>query len=48
MIFIYIIVENANRELSSRILLILEILKKFNKKKVNILIGEKMNSEIKS
>ena len=41
MIFIYIIVENANRELSSRILLILEILKKFNKKKVNILIGEK-------
>ena len=32
MIFIYIIVENANRELSSRILLILEILKSLTKK----------------
>ncbi len=39
--FIYIIIENANRELNSRLLLILELFKKFNKKKLKIIIGEK-------
>ena len=38
---IYIVVENANRELYSRFLLIFEIFRKFGKKKVNIVIGEK-------
>ena len=41
MIYVYIIIENANRELYSRALLISEILKKFKKKKITIVIGEK-------
>ena len=41
MIYVYLIIENANRELHSRALLISEILKKFKKKRITIVIGEK-------
>ena len=41
MICIYIIIENANRELNSRILLILQLFKVLKNKRLNVIIGEK-------
>tara|TARA_B100000989_G_scaffold298563_1_gene288455 strand:+ start:4759 stop:6075 length:1317 start_codon:yes stop_codon:yes gene_type:complete len=41
MICIYIILENANRELNSRILLILQLFKVLKNKRINVIIGEK-------